>query len=88
MTPDEARALARFVADHDKRYVASVGGDESDGGDDATVRLVSAEDGFEFPSVRSVDQYRAEHIEAPGTADPGPSVRAAFEAWSAGSAAP
>ena len=80
MTEHEARALAEFVRDHDKRFVASVvppEGGEGEGG--AAVRLERADDGTPLHPLRSAEQYHAEHVA--GGPDPGPTVTSAWEAW-------
>jgi hypothetical protein len=77
LTEDEARALAEFVRDHDKRFVASVVSPE--GGEGAAVRLERADDGTPLDPLRSAEQYHAEHVA--GGPDPGPTVASAWEAW-------
>ena len=74
MTHEEARGLAEFVHDHDKRFGAQA---ESDGAD-GSVLLTRVSDGRPLPPITWREQYRAEQIERD---DPGPTVRAAWEAW-------
>lgn len=72
MTDDEARRLAEFIKDHDKRFEAKAA--------DGVVRLTLAADGTELAPVAGVEDYRAAYIERD---DPGPTVKAAWEKWGA-----
>ena len=69
-----ALEIAEFVKDHDKRFEASV----ESGGSASALRLTRTEDGHVLEPITSLAQYRAEQIERD---DPGPTVRAAWEAW-------
>lgn len=74
MTESEARALAEFVKDHDKRFEAKARPD----GDGSTVLLTSASDGTPLEPITNIAEYGRAQIEGD---DPGPTVRAAWEAW-------
>ena len=76
MTHDEARRLAEFVKDHDKRFEAKAKAEDE--GEDGHVLLTRASDGTVLEPITSVDQYRTQLIEED---DPGPTVRAAWEKW-------
>ena len=79
MTDDEARRLAEFIKDHDKRFEAKAATDGGGG----LVKLTLAADGTELEPITEIAQYRAAHIER---SDPGPTVRAAWQKWQAQSA--
>ena len=74
MTHEEARALAQFIKDHDKRFEATAR-TEGPGG---SVLLIRTSDGTALEPVVSTAQYKAEQIDQN---DPGPTVRAAWEEW-------
>ena len=76
MTHEDARRLAEFVNDHDKRFEAKAKTD--DVGKDSHVLLTRVADGTTLEPITSIDQYQAELIEED---DPGPTVRAAWEKW-------
>lgn len=75
MSEDDARWLAEFIKDHDKRFEAKAKTD----GPDAVVLLTQADDGTELEPLADITQYQATHID--GEDDPGPTVRAAWERW-------
>jgi len=79
MTHEDARRLAEFVKDHDKRFEAKAKTD--DAGKDSHVLLTRVADGTTREPITSFDQYRASLIEGD---DPGPTVQAAWEKWGAG----
>lgn len=75
MTQEDARRLAEFVKDQDKRFEAKAKtGDPTE----SHVLLTRALDGTALEPITSLDQYRVQLIEADG---PGPTVRAAWEKW-------
>jgi hypothetical protein len=76
MSHEEADALTEFIKDHDKRFEAKA---RMEGGD-SSVLLTLVSDGVPLAPIVSIEQYRSEQIEAN---DPGPTVRTAWEAWSA-----
>jgi len=76
MTHEDAQRFAEFVKDHDKRFEAKAKTDDE--GSDSHVLLTRASDGMALEPITSIDQYRAQLIEAD---DPGPTVRAAWEKW-------
>ena len=76
MSEEDARRLAQFVKDHDKRFHARAHPD----GADSVVLLTRADDGTALEPVSEVARYQAEQIERD---DPGPTVRAAWETWGA-----
>ncbi len=76
MTEDEARGLAQFVKDHDKRFHARAHPD----GAGSVVLLTLVSDGTALPPVTEVAGYEAEQIVRD---DPGPTVRAAWQTWGA-----
>lgn len=76
MTHEDARRLAEFVKDHDKRFEAKAKTDDED--EDSQVLLTRASDGTTLEPITSMDQYQAQLIEQD---DPGPTVRAAWEKW-------
>lgn len=76
MTEGEARALAEFVKDHDKRFEAKARPD----GESSTILLMSASDGTPLEPITGITEYGQALIESD---DPGPTVRAAWEAWEA-----
>ena len=82
MTHEDARRLAEFVKDHDKRFEAKAKSD--DAGGDSHVLLTRASDGTTLEPITSVDQYRTQLIEED---DPGPTVCAAWAKWGGGAGA-
>lgn len=74
MNAAQAHALAEFVHDHDKRYVAKAHPD----GDRSTVLLTAAASGKSLPAVAEWDEYQLAHID---TDDPGPTVREEWDTW-------
>lgn len=74
MTETEARALAEFIKDHDKRFEAKARPE----GDTSTVLLTLASDGTPLEPVATLAEYEQTRIDGD---DPGPTVRAAWEAW-------
>ena len=76
MTHEDARRLAEFVKDHDKRFEAKAKTDDQ--GEGSHVLLTRASDGTTLEPIMSVDQYRAHLIEED---DSGPTVCAAWEKW-------
>ncbi len=76
MTKEDAKRLAEFVKDHDKRFEAKAKTDDSEG--DSHVLLTRASDGTTLDPITSIDQYQSQMIEAD---DPGPTVKAAWEKW-------
>ncbi len=74
MTETDARALAEFVKDHDKRFEAKAQPD----GDSSAVLLTLDADGTTLDPIASIDDYEAAQIVAN---DPGPTVRAAWDKW-------
>ena len=81
MTHEDARRLAEFVKDHDKRFEAKAKTDDQ--GEGSHVLLTRASDGTTLEPITSVDQYREQQIERD---DPGPTVKAAWEKWGSGEA--
>jgi len=75
MTHEDALRLAEFVKDHDKRFEAKA---KTDDPESSHVLLTRASDGTTLEPITSIDEYRAQLIEAD---DPGPTVRAAWEKW-------
>lgn len=75
MTQEDALRLAEFVKDHDKRFEAKA---KTDDAGSSHVLLTRASDGTTLDPITSIDQYRAQLIEAD---DPGPTVREAWEKW-------
>lgn len=80
MTKEDTLRLAEFVKDHDKRFEAKA---KTEDPAECRVLLTRASDGKTLEPVTSIDQYRAQLIEAD---DPGPTVRAAWEKWLDGGA--
>ena len=78
MTHEDARRLAEFVKDHDKRFEAKAKTDDEAG--DSHVLLTRVADGTTLEPITSIDQYREQQIEGD---DPGPTVKAAWEKWGA-----
>lgn len=74
MTEENARALAEFVKDHDKRFEASV----QAGGEQSAVLLTLAADGTPLDPITTMEDYKAAQIVQN---DPGPTVRAAWDKW-------
>ena len=74
MTETDARALAEFVKDHDKRFEASV----QPGGDQSAVLLTLAADGTTLDPITTIGDYEAAQIVEN---DPGPTVHAAWDKW-------
>ena len=76
MSEDNARQLAQFIKDHDKRFLAQAHSD----GSESLVRLTRVFDDAVLEPITEVTQYQAEQIERD---DPGPTVRQAWETWGA-----
>ncbi len=74
MTEEDARALAEFIKDHDKRFEAKARPE----GDTSTVLLTLASDGTSLEPVATLAEYEQTQIAGD---DPGPTVRAAWKAW-------
>ncbi len=74
MTETEARALAEFIKDHDKRFEAKARPE----GEASTVLLTLASDGTPLEPVATLAEYEQARIAGD---DPGPTVRAAWGAW-------
>ncbi len=74
MTETDARALAEFVKDHDKRFEAKAQPD----GDQSAVLLTLAADGMVLDPVTAIADYEAAQIIEN---DPGPTVRTAWDKW-------
>ena len=74
MNEDEARRLAEFVKDHDKRFTAKA---QTESGQ-SHVLLTRVSDGAALDPVTSREDYAARFLNAE---DPGPTVRAAWDKW-------
>lgn len=74
MTEENARALAEFVKDHDKRFEAKAQPD----GEQSAVLLTLAADGTVLDPITAIGDYEAAQIVGD---DPGPTVRAAWDKW-------
>ncbi len=69
MTTEDALRLAEFIKDHDKRFKAKA---KTDDPESVHVLLTRASNGATLEPITTIDQYRAQLIEAD---DPGPTVR-------------
>lgn len=76
MTEAQAHQFAEFIKDHDKRFEAKA----RPGGDESAVLLTLASDGMVLDPISDVAEYQRTQIDEN---DPGPTVKAAFEAWQA-----
>lgn len=76
MTEHDARALAEFVHDHDKRFAAKA---HPDGGQ-SVLLLTLVSDGTTLPDVPDWNEYERLYMEDD---NPGPTVRAAWDKWRA-----
>ncbi len=74
MNEPQARALAEFVKDHDKRFEAKAHPDA----EQSAVLLTLVASGKTLPPVTEWDEYQLSYID---TDDPGPTVRAAWDTW-------
>ncbi len=74
MNEQQAHALAEFVHDHDKRYVAKA----HPNADQSTVLLTHAADGTTLPPVEDWVEYQESYIDKD---NPGPTVRDAWDTW-------
>lgn len=79
MSKEDAKRLAEFVKDHDKRFEAKAQPDADGAG--SHVLLTRVSDGTTLEPITGTDQYQARLIEGD---DPGPTVRAAWEKWGSG----
>lgn len=78
MTREEASSLVQFIKDHDTRFEATAM--DQDG--ESYVLLTEPVEGKRLDPVYAVEEYRQRHIDA---ADPGPTIREAWERWRAAS---
>ena len=76
MTEPQAAHFAEFIKDHDKRFEAKARPD----GDSSAVLLTLAADGTALEPIVDIAEYQHALIDRD---DPGPTVRAAWESWSA-----
>ena len=76
MSEHDARALAEFVHDHDKRFAAKAHPDA----DQSMLLLTLIADGTSLPLVPEWSEYERLYMDAD---NPGPTVRAAWDKWRA-----